>query len=364
MPAALYQPIYLLFLTVICLVFGLRYISSNGYEMQEEGSSEILPILLGTVLIIWLGNRPISGAYFGDTANYALSYALQEVSDIKMDWSSEWIWGLLESTCKTANLSVSTFFTIVEAGYIISVLWAVKRFMPENMLLGILFVLTSLSFFTYGVNGLRNGLACHITILGISFLTDKKYIPCAVLFLMALGIHRSVMLPIVASVIGAFLMKSPQKAIYIWIVSIFVSLVAGDSITSLIVSLNFDDKISDYTNASNDLSGFSRAGFRCDFLIYSAMPVLMAWYVCVKRQISDTWYDLIAIVYCLSNSFWIIVNRSSFSNRFAYLSWFIYPLVIAYPLANLPIWEDQDKRTGMILIAYCGFTVVMNVFYW
>jgi hypothetical protein len=364
MPAALYQPIYLALITVICLAFGLRYISSNGYEMQEEGSSEIMPILLATILIIWLGNRPINGAYFGDTANYAISYALQDVSDVKMNWHGEWVWELLVSTCKAAGLSVSTFFIIIEAGYIISVLWAIKRFMPENMLLGIMFVLTSLSFFSYGVNGLRNGLACHFTILGISFLTDKKYLPCAILFIMALGIHRSVMLPIVASLIGAFLMKSPHTAIYIWIASIFASLVAGNALTSHIASFGFDDRISNYIVTANDLSGFSRVGFRWDFLLFSAMPILMIWYICVKRRISDTWYDLIAIVYCLSNSFWIIVNRSSFSNRFAYLSWFIYPLVIAYPLANLPIWEDQDKKTGIILIAYCGFTVVMNVFYW
>jgi hypothetical protein len=59
-----------------------------------------------------------------------------------------------------------------------------------------------------------------------------------------------------------------------------------------------------------------------------------------------------------------MVIRSSFSNRFAYLSWFIYPLVIAYPLANLPVWKEQDQKIGVILLAYCGFTLFMEVIYW
>jgi len=55
------------------------------------------------------------------------------------------------------------------------------------------------------------------------------------------------------------------------------------------------------------------------------------------------------------------VIRAAFSNRFAYLSWFIYPLVIAYPLLRMNIWEDQDRKTAQILLAYSGFTFFMHL---
>ncbi len=364
MPAALYQPIYLMILTMLCLVLGQRYVSSQGYEMQESGAGSRLPLLLSLVLVLWLGNRPLSGAYFGDTPTYAFVYALDDGSMGNLDWSGEWMWSLLQGCCKAIGLGVSAFFTIVEAGYIIFVLWAIKRLMPDNIMLGLMFVIASLTFYAYGVNGLRNGLACHMVILGISFLADKRYLPCALLFFAALGIHRSVMLPIAASVVGAFFLKNPKYAIYFWLASIFISLAAGENITELIASLGFDDRMSSYSDATNDVSGFSHIGFRWDFLIYSAMPILMVWYICVRRQVSDTWYDLIATIYCLCNAFWIMVIRSSFSNRFAYLSWFIYPIVIAYPLANLAVWDDQDKKIGLILLLYCGFTVFMQAVYW
>lgn len=363
MPATLYQPLFLMLIAVLCIFVGGRYFSSRGYTLQVEGSNVLFPFLLCSVVVFWIGLRPVNPC-FGDTISYALSYKLSSGGVWDVDWTREWVWGLLMNSCKNAGFSVNGFFLVVEIGYVLSVFWAVKRMMPENTLLGLLFVFASLSYFTYGVNGLRNGLACHLVLLALTFILSKNYPAGIVLCLMALGIHRSVMLPIAAMIAGIFLCKDPKYSIYFWVASIFVSLAAGGAVTSFFASLGFDDRMSSYTDASNDMSGFSRTGFRWDFLLYSAMPVWMAWYVCVKKQVADRWYNLIATIYCLSNSFWIMVIRSSFSNRFAYLSWFIYPLVIAYPLANLPVWEDQDKKIGVILLAYCGFTLFMNAFYW
>lgn len=339
--------------------------SSTGYGLQSEGDTNFLqPLVISLVLVLWLGFRPISGRYFGDTSNYALSYVSQESGTVIMDWHSEWVWQWIMMSCRGAGFDVSIFFTVIEAGYVLSVLWAVKRFTPSNPMLCMLFVWSSLSYFTFGVNGLRNGLACHIVLLAMSFLFDNKYIIGGILCLIALGIHRSTMLPIAAVLTSVFLLRNPLYAIYFWLFSIVVSLVAGGAVTSFFASLGFDDRMSSYTSGDNDMSSFSKTGFRWDFLVYSAMPVLMSWYVCVRRGIVDNWYNAISVTYCLCNAFWVMVIRSSFSNRFAYLSWFLYPLVIAYPLINMPVWDDQDSKTGQILLVYCGFTLFMQVVYW
>ena len=54
-----------------------------------------------------------------------------------------------------------------------------------------------------------------------------------------------------------------------------------------------------------------------------------------------------------------MVIKAAFSNRFAYLSWFIYPLVLAYGVIRLHIWEDQDKKAGLILLGHAAFTLFM-----
>ena len=104
---------------------------------------------------------------------------------------------------------------------------------------------------------------------------------------------------------------------------------------------------------------FSHVGFRWDFLLYSGFGTAMVWYVTRYRRFTDRAYIIIANTYLLCNAFWIMVIRSSFSNRFAYLSWFIYPLVMAYPLLRMNLWKDQDRKTALIFFLYSGFTFFM-----
>lgn len=364
MDASLYHPLFLTLVTTLCVVVGSRYMASPDDTLQLEDENPIFPLLLSLLLVFWLGNRPISGLYFGDTSNYALSYALINPDNVQMDWSQEWVWQWLTNGCRLANLDIHAFFTIVEAGYVLSVYWAVKRILPTKPLLGWLFVCSSLMFYSFGINGIRNGLACHLVLLGLSYVLDNRFVISSLLFLIAFGIHRSTMLPITAIVGSILVMLDVKYAFYIWLASIPISLVAGGAVTNFFSSLGFDDRMSNYVNATDDMSMFSSTGFRWDFLLYSAMPVWMAWYVCIKRQINDSWYNVICTTYLLCNAFWVMVIRASYSNRFAYLSWFIYPLVIAYPLANLSVWEEQDRKTGLILLLFCGFTVFMNTVYW
>lgn len=363
MDAFLYFPIFLTLITILCVFTAFRYIGSAGYALQEEQKQFIVPLLLCLFLVIWIGNRPIHFA-FGDTVNYGREYNKLNPIITNMDWSKEWVWTWIQHTCKMTGLDVHAFFTIIEFGYIFSVFWAIKEYTPSNPMLGFLFVISSLMFFTFSVNGMRNGLACHLILLGFAFILKSNYILGILITLAAFGIHRSVMLPIAAFSVG-FLFKDKVKyALLIWLLSIPLSLVLGGTAINFFASLGFDDRMSSYTDGSIDMNQFSKTGFRWDFLLYSFFPILMIWYVCIKRQIVDYWYNVLAITYCLCNAFWVMVITASFSNRFAYLSWFMYPVIIAYPLINLPVWDDQDRKTGLILLAYCGFTLFMNVFVW
>lgn len=346
---------------------GIRLISNDGDSLaigEENEGHIVFPLLLVSFLTIWIGLRPVSYV-FGDTVNYARSYNLiGEYVNTDIDWHAEWFWAMYTFTCRDLGLSVNIYFLIIEFGYIFSAFWAVKKFVPTSPYLGLLFLISSLMFFTFGVNGLRNGLACHIILLSMAFLMEDKRIIAFILAFLAMGIHRSVMLPIAGVIAAITIIKEPKWAIYFWLFSIILSLLWGERLTNMISSLGFDDRMSSYsTNTSNDYK-FSYRGFRWDFLLYSSMPILMIWYVNIKKGLRDGWYNIIATTYLFANAFWIIVIRSSFSNRFAYLSWFLYPIVIVYPLCNMKAWENQDKVAGQILIAYTGFTIFMNTFFW
>ncbi|MBO4230927.1 MAG: EpsG family protein [Bacteroidales bacterium] len=357
-----YEPVYLAFVVLLSIIIGVSRIYSPDYSHQEHGTGWLFPFIISVVFAFWLGLRPVNSA-FGDTVNYALEYGMKGVHDVRMDWNREWIWDWMMMGCKSAGLSVNIFFLIVECVYVLTAFFAVRRFMPKDPMLGMLVVAGSLMFFAFGTNGIRNGMACHIVLLAISFLLDDKYIWGALLCLVAFGIHRSTALPIIAVVVSLLGFRDFRYAIVFWFLSILISIVAGDSVANFFAGLGFDDRMTEYVSIQN-MDQFSREGFRWDFLLYSAVPVFMGWYMCVRRNIKDNWYSVICMVYCLCNAFWIMVIRSAFSNRFAYLSWFLYPIVIAYPLVNLPIWEDQDRKTGWILLAYVGFTAFMLTLVW
>ena len=100
--------------------------------------------------------------------------------------------------------------------------------------------------------------------------------------------------------------------------------------------------------------------FRWDFLLYSSMPVIIGAYTLFVRKIYNNTYLILLGTYIYSNAFWILAIRAIFSNRIAYLSWFIYPIVMVYPLLNLPVFEKyHSQKTAFILLAHFGFTTIM-----
>lgn len=159
-----------------------------------------------------------------------------------------------------------------------------------------------------------------------------------------------------AVICSLFFIKRLKVAFWIWILCILLSLVSGNFFINLFSAFGFDDRMGRY--ATDSLAQFAHSGFRWDFLLYSAMPVLLAWYI-DRRGVLDNTFTFLANTYILANSIWILICRIPFSNRFAYLSWFLYGLVLAYAVIRMPIWKDQDKRAGWILLGHSFFTIFM-----
>lgn len=360
-------PAVFLYSVIILTLFSLRKVG-NTYEEIEEGQNNTFfyALIVCVVFSLWLGMRPPVSNLFGDTINYAEDYYMMQHGINNFKQGGEWIWNGLMYGCAQI-MDVSEFFTLVSIGYFGFTLWCCKRFTSNNVLISLLFFLGSLSFYSYGTNGIRNGLACSMTLVALSYLTTdekKDKIIAAIIAFIAFNIHHTVGLPILMAVISYFFIKSFKQAYYFWIASILISLVAGGAVTSFFAGLGFDDRLS-YLVSTQDSWKFSNMGFRWDFLIYSMMPIVLGYYIVIKRGIEDKTYIFLLNTYTLANAFWVMVIRASYSNRFAYLSWFIYPIVLAYPLLKLDIWgEEQGKYLKYIMLANVGFTWFMQIIYW
>lgn len=362
-PVYLYSELYL-YSVIILTLYGCFTIATDYNRIKKGSANLYFAYFICVIFALWLGQRPISGYYFGDTSNYAMTYRYMQAGVIGEADSGEWVWNNFMYACSQI-MDVSAFFTLVDIGYFIFTLWACKRLTSNNVLVSLLFCMGALSFYTYATNGIRNGLACSITLVILSYLngTKKEKIIAGILAFIAFNIHHTVVLPIAMAIGSLFYIKSFKTAYAFWIISILISLVAGGAVSSLFASLGFDNRLSYLTTMDDGM--FSRTGFRWDFLIYSMMPILLGYYIVIKRGIQNKTYLLLLNTYTLSNAFWVMVIRANYSNRFAYLSWFMYPLVLAYPLLKLNVWGDkQGVYAKRIMLAHVGFTWFMETFVW
>lgn len=360
-----YSTVY--FILFLFLSWGtvLYYVGSNQQKiLHSEGSPmQGAALVLTIALIFYLGLRPLSGS-FGDMNMYRHSYQTVVNGYVPIDFRIEWLWENFTAFCKMSGFNVYEYFFIIEIGYFTGMYVCSLLLMRKNLWIAVLFFYISFSCYSFGTNGIRNGLGCSLELVAITLfaLGGPKRPAGIVLMALAMGLHRSTALPSASAIASLYFVKDTKTAIRFWIASIGISLVAGPLVENFFAALGFDDRMSDYASTNQDESSmgqFSQSGFRWDFLFYSAFPVVMIWYVTRYRKFTDSIYAVFANSYLLCNAFWIMVIRSAFSNRFAYLSWFLYPVVMAYPLLRMNLWKDQDRKTAIIFFLYSGFTLFM-----
>lgn len=343
---------YLLLLLLVLMTF----LQSQSQSMDSDLNFRYMRIIGWTYLVFilfFMGLRPISGRYFIDMGtynqifeHYARGGEIISTKDI--------VFNIFTKLCSQI-MSAKFYFLICAGLYIIPLFIVCKTWFKDYWFYGFMFLVTAFSFWAYGTNGIRNGIAGSLFLLGVS---REKRISQALWILLAIGFHKSMLLPTAAFVFANFYNK-PKWVIAFWALCIPLSLVAGSGFENFFGGLGFDEDRLEYLTKGADATQFENTGFRWDFLLYSATAVFAGWYFIVKRKFNDKIYFWLFNTYVISNAFWILVIRANFSNRFAYLSWFMIGLVIIYPLLKQFILPKQYKKIGLIFVLYFSFTFFM-----
>ena len=360
-PAQIYVYVYTLVLGLIALLYYSKLTRRSAKFLSEKGITNKSSVaILFVIVALFIGDRPISGI-FTDMLGYSEMYdanVLTDHNDIGIWW--------LANICNDLGFNSSVWFTLISFIYFGAYLKASNNMSSNCGALIFITFLTAFSTFSYATNTIRSGMSTSLAAAGISYYIFKgrksKIIAC-VLFLCSILTHKSSTLPIVCFMVSYYKV-SFKMSIYFWLLSILVSLTVGNTLSMLFENLGFDDRMDQYLQAT-DMTGFAHIGFRWDFLLYSMMPILLAFYIILKRGIRDKIYEILISTYILANAFWVMIIRAQFSDRFAYLSWFLYPIVLVYPLLKLNIWgESQGSIAKKILWCHLGFTLFMVfVFY-
>lgn len=349
---------------ILLWVFVLLYIITPK-TIGKKGK-RVFALLLTTVVLIYIGFRKID-IYFVDTVTYQRIY--QEFCvypNESMELLSDYGFALLTYFLAPFK-SDRLYFIVIGCLYVLPLYFTFKDKLKDNYYILLLLFICSFSFIGYGVNGLRNGLAT--TFLICAFFNKKLF---GQLFWIAIAIsmHKSALLPAVFFLLSKRF-SNPKWYVYLWFACLFLTIIAHDFIGQYLGSIDFlgenDNRMEEYFNL--DFGGgetgnvsFSHTGFRWDFVLYSVIPIWLGFKYIIKKHFNEEWYKRLYCVYVGCNAFWLLTMYIPFNNRFAYLSWFIYPIVMSYPLLiNNNIIKNQGARLKQMVFINFLFTFLMWV---
>ena len=352
-----YTFLYFHFLLIVVLISIYRF-NSKGLSPSYDRTGVFV---FAGIILLFIGLRPYDipgvGTYLGDTGNYYrsfLNYAVGNTDIVSEDTGFDFL-----TKKATLFLSGQSYFFVLAALYVLPLYKACTRLSSDYTYLLFLMITTSFLFWANGVNGIRTGIGTSLLLLAFTY-KNEKWLMIA-LFVLAISFHKSMLLPMGAFVLTSFY-KNSRVWIAIWFICIVLSLLLGGFWEQFFASFNTgDERFSQYLTQEVNAEIFSSTGFRWDFLIYSAIPIALGYHFIFQKKYNSAQYIHLYNTYILANSFWILIIRSNFSNRFASLSWFLIPFILILPLLKIRLWKYQLYNLSLILILSFLFTYYMSI---
>lgn len=274
MSISLYIALYYNLLLLLVVYIAIQPVRAETVR-QPYINNQIFSLALLLIVYVHVTFRPTDYHYFGDTSAYAMAFqkkafygtvAIRD-RDIGFEYLTYWLSQLV---------NLKGYWFVLCSLYILPVFFALKKRFKQQYAVALVLFVCSLSFWGYGVNGLRNGIATSLVIF--SFLVPNNDIKRIPVWIIACLFHQSVMLPI-----GCFLLtrlsNNPKHYLYLWGTFFLLMLVARDSFSTLLTNIPWfeqDKRMSEYLNMSYKgmEQMFSNIGFRWDFIIYSLIPII------------------------------------------------------------------------------------------
>lgn len=341
---------------LMMLITLVHAYQNDLFSSSTRFFAKVMGFFLLVFICLYMGTRPVS-YIFGDMQTYANVYrSIEGRGSVVIN--KDFTFNYFMVAC-TKVMNERWFFFLCAFIYTIPCYVFSKKYCGPYWYFAFFIFVGSYMFWPFGTNGIRNGIATSLFILALCFYS-RKFLLYPIMALSFL-FHSSLIIPVAAFFVSG-LYRQPKIYLYIWLASIPLSLVGGSFWEGLFGGLGFggDNRAEDYLtkgNINND--DFSSTGFRWDFVFYSAFAVFAGWYYIFKKKVTDQFYIHLWGTFMIANAFWILVIRANFSNRFAYLSWFLMAPIIAYPLLRYKIFPNQYRVVGIVIAAYYLFTYFM-----
>lgn len=357
-PVEHYAVFYHVIVGGIVLLASLPLLIYSRYERYNQSIHTLYIYTILLIVIVFIGLRDPYSSFFVDTPTYTGFYLeMQEYGE--SSFSKDLAFSLYMRISGWI-MPISAFYLLTAFLYVFLPYLAFKRWFGYYGLFALLMYISTMSFWNYGVNGIRNGLATSLLIYAFSKYDRKPLM--LIIMMLSILVHKSMALPIIAFFIAAKI-SNTRMLIFIWLVVVSVmATVTGNEIGELINSLmriiDFDKNFYNLFTDKHD-HVFQR-GYRLDFILYSGTAILLGYYY-LKKGVKDKFYTRLLNTYIVSNTVWLVFIYAAFTNRIAYLSWFLIPIIILYPLLTQPLVQKQNKFIAYLILI--NFTISVFLFF-
>lgn len=356
--AIYYQTIFLTFVTITTII-----VLSSTYSQKQittaQASNTKIAFIIAAIMIVFIGYRPVDKVFVDmfDTFDY---YEYIKFNKFSFKWETDnLLYDNIYNFFAQNGLPFSLFTVFMASLYFGCTYFACRKIFPYDTLIAYLVWLGAFSTFSYATNGFKAGAAASIFLFGIAY-KDKKIISI-LLVLISVGMHHSMIICAVAF-FCALLYQNIKAYIYIWLFCLLIAVFHITVFQELFARMT-DEQGAQYLIVDSD-EWINRLGFRFDFVLYSACPIIVGWYTIIKKRIESKTYNFLLSIYIICNCVWLLCMYAKFNNRIAYLSWCIYPIVLIYPFLNTKVGNDRFKKFNKIGLGHLAFTLFMEIVYY
>lgn len=304
-------------------------------------------------VIIAMANVPI--LIYDDKYNYQEKFINTTVA-IFVE-GKDYGWSLYTFIIKVLLDDADSYFLITAFLYTIGYYIFAKKFIPQGTIfIFLLATFSSFGFLSYGINTIRSGFALSLFLIALTY--NKRIFLFTLIATLSILSHKSLALPVFAFILTKYY-NSPKTYFVVWIGAFFISLLNIGFITTF-----FEENLGSFDERSNayfisDAEKIYNTGFRLDFIEYSLLPIVVGFFYIIKLKVNDIFYLRLFNTYLIVNAFWILMIRMAFTDRIAYLSWFLIPFILLYPLLKYKLEINAKKTIFAILTVVLAFTSFM-----
>lgn len=354
-PIEYYKISYFGAITFYIIAVLLPFIKRANVQQYSKSTIDFYSKVLLLLVISFIGLRDpfASSIYLGDTGTYTRIFG-EFKNNADYIISKDGGFYLLMKFC-SMFLNVRIFYVICAILYITPLFIVYKKKFKRTYLFLFILTIVSFSFWSYGINTMRSGLAGTFFISSFFFSRNKKIM----LMTLSFFIHSSIILAVVAYLITLFNKKTKDYLIF-WMLSLVFSFVLGDRSIAIFQFLGVNEDKTLASLSSADVLEAYNSGFQFTFIIYSFIPLCFGYYYLIHKKYTDQFYRHIFNIYVLMNAVWLWLIYVPFTDRFAYLSWMLIPLVIGYPLCAAILLKNQIRKYIYIILTVLFVTLLLN----